>query len=218
MRDALFQVERNGHSSIQSQIRKMLVSAILAGQLPSGDPLPSSRRMAKTLGVSRNTVILAYQGLVDDGYLQSRERSGFFVDDSIRAGLPSDAAALVHQEAGTDAAASTIDWDVRFRVQPSHQINLSKPRDWQSYPYPFIYGQVDQGLFPIAAWRECSRQALGRKGMDTWTSDAYTLDDPLLIEQIRTRLLPRRGIMVEENNILVTLGRKTLSICWPAFL
>ncbi len=206
MRDALFQVERNGHSSIQSQIRKMLVSAILAGQLPSGDPLPSSRRMAKTLGVSRNTVILAYQGLVDDGYLQSRERSGFFVDDSIRAGLPSDAAALVHQEAGTDAAASTIDWDVRFRVQPSHQINLSKPRDWQSYPYPFIYGQVDQGLFPIAAWRECSRQALGRKGMDTWTSDAYTLDDPLLIEQIRTRLLPRRGIMVEENNILVTLG------------
>ena len=204
MRDALFHVEREGLSSIQSQIRKMLVSAILAGQLPSGEPLPSSRRMAKTLKVSRNTVILAYQALVDDGYLLSRERSGFFVNDDIKAGLLPDASTDVLASRGGHS--TTINWDARFRTRPGRQDNLNKPRDWQSYPYPFIYGQVDQGLFPIAAWRECSRQALGRKGMDTWTSDAYTLDDPMLIEQIRTRLLPRRGIMVAENNILVTLG------------
>ncbi len=208
MRDALFQVERDGQSSIQSQIRKMLVSAILNGQLPTGEPLPSSRRMAKNLGVSRNTVILAYQALVDDGYLQSRERSGFYVDDSIREGLPPSPRDLAAHgvDMNGEAAASSIDWNARFRVQPGHQENLNKPRDWQNYPYPFIYGQVDQGLFPIAAWRECSRQALGRKGMDAWTSDAYTLDDPMLIEQIRTRLLPRRGILVGEDNILVTLG------------
>ena len=28
--------------------------------------------------------------------------------------------------------------------------NISKPLDWQSYAYPFIYGQVDHDLFPIA--------------------------------------------------------------------
>jgi len=146
MRDALFQVERDGNSSIQSQIRKMLVSAILAGQLPSGEPLPSSRRMAKTLGVSRNTVILAYQGLVDDGYLLSRERSGFFVDDGIRAGLMPDAPYLTDDAQNQNEQPSAIDWDARFRMHPGRQSNLSKPGDWQSYPYPFIYGQVDQGL------------------------------------------------------------------------
>jgi len=206
MRDALFHVEREGHSSIQSQIRKMLVSAILARQLPSGEPLPSSRRMAKTLGVSRNTVILAYQGLVDDGYLLSRERSGFFINDAIHTGqLPDlpDPSESFENKADSD---SCVDWSARLRMHPGRQNNLDKPSEWQSYPYPFIYGQVDQGLFPIAAWRECSRQALGRKGMDTWTSDAFTLDDPMLVEQIKTRLLPRRGIMVGEENILVTMG------------
>lgn len=206
VRDALFRIERNTGFSIQSQIREMLVSAVLAGQLPVGVPLPSSRRMAKTLGVSRNTVILAYQGLVDDGYLLARERSGFYVNDAIRAGVIPDNMPVSDARSGSETLENAPNWSERFRMRPGKLANLNKPEGWQSYPYPFIYGQVDQGLFPIAAWRECSRQALGRKGMDIWTSDSFAKDDPMLIEQIRTRLLPRRGIMVGEENILITLG------------
>ncbi|MFB0993976.1 MAG: winged helix-turn-helix domain-containing protein, partial [Paracoccaceae bacterium] len=76
MRDAIFHLKRNENISLQAQIRETLVSAILGGQLGGGEPLPSSRRMAVNLGVSRNTVVLAYQDLVDDGYLLARERSG----------------------------------------------------------------------------------------------------------------------------------------------
>lgn len=206
MRDALFRIERNAGTSIQSQIREMLVSAVLAGQLPVGVPLPSSRRMAKMLGVSRNTVILAYQGLVDDGYLLARERSGFFVNDAIRAGIVPDTMPSRDRARADQLSDNTPDWQSRFRVRPGAQTNLTKPDDWLSSPYPFIYGQVDQGLFPIAAWRECSRQALGRKAMDMWTSDSFSRDDPLLVEQIRTRLLLRRGILADENNILITMG------------
>ncbi len=206
MRDALFRIERDAGTSIQGQIREMLVSAVLGGQLPAGVPLPSSRRMAKTLGVSRNTVILAYQGLVDDGYLLARERSGFYVNDSIRTGVIPDHIPAPDTMVPTGPSEFAPNWDSRFRVRPGQQENLTKPEDWRSVPYPFIYGQVDQGLFPIAAWRECSRQALGRKAMDMWTGDSFTRDDPLLVEQIRTRLLPRRGILVNENNILITLG------------
>ena len=86
MRDGIFHLDRRPNISIQGQIREMLVSAILGRQLPAGDPLPSSRKLAKSLGVSRNTVVLAYQGLVDDGYLESRERSGFYVTDDIMEG------------------------------------------------------------------------------------------------------------------------------------
>ena len=63
--------------SLQSQIRQSVVEAILARAILPGDKLPSSRALAKQLKVSRNTVILAYQALVDTGYLQPRERSGY---------------------------------------------------------------------------------------------------------------------------------------------
>ena len=65
--------------SLQSQIRQSVVEAILARAILPGDKLPSSRALAKQLKVSRNTVILAYQALVDTGYLQPRERSGYRV-------------------------------------------------------------------------------------------------------------------------------------------
>jgi len=62
MRDWLVHIRRTEHSSLQAQIREALVSAILDGQLSRDEAIPSTRRMAKRLGVSRNTVVLAYQG------------------------------------------------------------------------------------------------------------------------------------------------------------
>ncbi|MCY4191981.1 MAG: PLP-dependent aminotransferase family protein, partial [Rhodospirillaceae bacterium] len=47
---------------------------------------------------------------------------------------------------------------------------------------------------------------LGRKWLESWTSDAVEHDDPMLVEQIRKRLLPARGILADEDQILVTLG------------
>ena len=69
--------------SLQSQIRQSVVEAILARAILPGDKLPSSRALAKQLKVSRNTVILAYQALVDTGYLQPRERSGYRVSHDV---------------------------------------------------------------------------------------------------------------------------------------
>ncbi|MDA7947484.1 MAG: PLP-dependent aminotransferase family protein [Hyphomicrobiaceae bacterium] len=186
--------------SLQAQIREVLVSAILGGQLPVHDRIPSSRQMARQLGVSRNTVVLAYQGLIDDGYIVARERSGYYVNEEILNGR---AQSPLLDDRGDPSA---LDWERRFRVHPSVQDNIHKPADWQDYPYPFIYGQVDHKLFPIAEWRECNRQALGKQWIDAWTSDLRDRDDPMLVEQIRTRILPRRGIMARDDEILVTLG------------
>ena len=156
--------------------------------------------MARQLGVSRNTVVLAYQGLIDDGYIVARERSGYYVNEEIlngRAEIPA---------LETPSGQMQPDWAARFRVHPTGQENIHKPSNWQDYPYPFIYGQVDHKLFPISEWRECNRQALGKQWIDAWTSDSRDQDDPMLIEQIRTRILPRRGIMASDEEILVTLG------------
>jgi len=39
-----------------------------------------------------------------------------------------------------------------------------------------------------------------------WASDHFIRDDPMLIDEIRTRILPRRGIWVDEDQIMVTVG------------
>ncbi len=201
MRDWLVHIRRNEHASLQTQIREALVSAILDGQLAREEPIPSTRKMAKSLGVSRNTVVLAYQGLLDDGYLKARERSGYYVAEKAL-----DGASTPKQPLKQAASSAGIDWSSRLTMQPADQANVSKPLDWQSYTYPFIYGQVDHTLFPLAEWRDCARQALGKKWLGSWTNDTWAHDDPLLVEQIRRRILPRRGIMANDDEILVTLG------------
>jgi len=201
MRDWLVHIRRGEYASLQAQIRQALVSAILDGALGRDEPVPSTRKMAKVLGVSRNTVVIAYQSLIDDGYLSARERSGYYVSDKALAD------AVPPQPAqAADGESSGRDWNARLKLAPSRQENISKPLDWQSYTYPFIYGQVDHTLFPLAEWRDCTRQALGRRWLGAWTNDTWAHDDPLLVEQIRRRILPRRGIIASDDEILVTLG------------
>ena len=83
MRDFLIALDRNANKSLQAQLREVLVSAILAGHLRPGDKLPSTRHLSQQLGISRNTSVLVYQGLTDDGYLRTSERSGYFVNETV---------------------------------------------------------------------------------------------------------------------------------------
>lgn len=199
MRDALYHLERSKPASLQAQIREILIEAIRVGQLKPGDPVPSTRAMAGRLSVSRNTVTLAYQALVSDGFLASRERSGFYVDPTAIDGM------AVRPERATSSKGG-IDWGPRLAKRPGDQRNLTKPEDWHKHPYPFLYGQVDSEVFPIAEWRDCVRQAMGKRWIDAWTEDRFAADDPLLVEEIARRLLPLRGISAQPDEILITLG------------
>ncbi len=199
----LFDRATPGGRPLQTRIREMMVSGILEGRLPPGDPVPSIRELAHSLGVARNTVLLAYEQLVEEGFLVPRERSGYYVSEDIVAGR---VAAPPLGTAPDASAAAGPDWTGRLGLRPSAQRNIVKPRDWLRYPYPFLYGQFDPTLFPIADWRECCRDALGMLEVRDWACDLVDGDDPLLIEQIRSRALPRRGVFASPAEIIVTLG------------
>jgi len=83
---------------------------------------------------------------------------------------------------------------------------IVKPFDWQRYPYPFLYGQMDMSLFDLAEWRGCSRMALARRDFEEMASDAAAADDPMLVDHIRSHGLPLRGIEAKPEEVLVTLG------------
>ena len=205
MRDFLISLDRTANKSLQAQLREILVSAILAGHLRPGEKLPSTRHLSKQLGISRNTSVLVYQGLTDDGYLRTSERSGYFVNETVlEMGMnmaPSPITGMVHSE-----EAKPVDWESKLLKRPQGQRNIRKVQHWRDLPFPFIYGQPDRTLFPITDWRDCVYKAMGKKWLDEWSQDTLDNDDPMLVEQIRTRILPRRGILVGENQILVTLG------------
>ncbi len=186
--------------NLQAQIRQKLVDAIMLGTFPEGRRLPSSRKLAEQLGVARNTVVLAYQQLVDEGYLISRERSGLYVNEKIRADRVG-----FEGSVRPDSELSPR-WRARFRGKLAPQEEFSCPPNWQQFPYPFIEGQFDPSLYPVREWREASRMALGVREINQWAGETGDVDDPMLIEQIRTHILPRRGIQARPEEILITVG------------
>ncbi len=197
----IFSIDKQSAVSIQEQLRTKLVAAILNGQLMPGTALPSTRKLSGDLAVSRTTVVLVYERLVEDGFLISQDRSGFLVNPDIHPAHSGEAASEDVSRSGAEPV-----WEMRFRKQPGQQRNITKPLNWQEYRFPFVYGQPDPSLFPLPAWRECSRQAMSELAMRDWSSDAIVQDDPYLVQEIRTKLLPKRGIFAAEDEILITSG------------
>ncbi|WP_127108937.1 PLP-dependent aminotransferase family protein [Pararhodobacter zhoushanensis] len=194
-----FLLDPQHSGTLQSRIRQMVAEGILAGRLRPGERMPSSRRLAEHLSVSRITVTLAYADLVADDYLRARGRSGYFVSDS--APQPGDFPQPGAR--GTDA----VDWARALGHRPaSGQLNMGKPRNWREFRYPFVYGQADPELFDHANWRGCMIQALGQRDFARMTDDQFEQDDPGLLEYIARHTLPRRGILARGDEILVTLG------------
>ncbi|TKZ19424.1 PLP-dependent aminotransferase family protein [Shimia litoralis] len=183
--------------TLQSQIQQMIAEGILSGRFRCGERLPSTRKLATHLGISRITVTLAYTELLANDYLMSRGRSGYFVSEN--APVPPD---FSPQQRGED----TIDWSRAIGRRFTGGDTPVKPQNWASFRYPFIYGQADPTLFDHANWRLCALQALGQKDFTALTTDYYDQDDPRLVEFIARNTLPRRGITARPEEILITLG------------
>jgi GntR family transcriptional regulator/MocR family aminotransferase len=195
----LFVLDASGSTNLQQQLMQKLISAIVSGYFAAGSKMPSSRKLAEQLGIARNTVVHAYQQLIDEGYLLSRERSGIYVND-----LQSEQPATPQQN--SVAPTSQYPWDKVLSELGLETSLPPYPHNWQQYPFPFIDGQFDPSLFPVNQWRECSKLSLNVGEIKSWASDSGQHDDQLLTEEIRTKVLPRRGIFANADEILITLG------------
>lgn len=199
MTEPLIYLDPASPLSLQNQIREKLVDLIVSGAVPAGTRLPSTRGLAEQLRVSRNTVVLAYQQLLDERLLITRQRSGIYPNPEI----------LPQRMTGRGASPQgepVIDWPQRLRSSPRSQrvdglLESSRPAGDS-----FLDGSVDPSLYPMSEWREVSRLALASREIREWSARNRDLDDPMLIEQIRSRILPRRGIVAAPEQILITVG------------
>jgi GntR family transcriptional regulator/MocR family aminotransferase len=74
-----WQLDRAGRTPLARQIYMQVRSAVLSGALRPGSRVPSSRAMASKLGVARASVVSAYEHLLAEGYVESRQGSGTFI-------------------------------------------------------------------------------------------------------------------------------------------
>ena len=130
--------------SLQHQLRQKLIDAMHRGVLRPGRRLPSSRSLADRIGVSRNTVSLAYDALIAEGHIVSRARSGIFVASDV----PSVRIASGRRGGGEEGPLVA-----RLPGAPDDR-GFRCPGNWSQYPFPFIDGCVDSSLMPNAEWRE----------------------------------------------------------------
>ncbi len=192
-----FFLHPDAQGTLQQQIQQMVAQGILSGRFQHGEKLPSTRKLAGHLGISRITVTIAYTELLANDYLVSKGRSGYFVSKN------APAPPRFHP---STAEKDVVDWSRAIGQKFSGGATPSKPQDWAKYRFPFIYGQADPTLFDHANWRLCALQALGQRDFTSLTTDYYDQDDPQLIEFIARHTLPRRGISARPEQILITLG------------
>jgi GntR family transcriptional regulator / MocR family aminotransferase len=192
-----FFLNPDAQGTLQAQIQQMIAEGILSGRFHTGEKLPSSRKLAAHLRISRITVTLAYTELLANDYLTSRGRSGYYVSEN---------APVPPVYAPAPRTSDAVDWDSAISQRFTGGDTPEKPQDWSKYRYPFVYGQADPTLFDHANWRLCALRALGQKDFSALTTDYYDQDDPLLIEFIARHTLPRRGITARPEEILITLG------------
>lgn len=137
----LQRLERRGATPLSRQIYDLLRDLILAGDLPAGTKLPATRALAVDTGLSRNTVLHAYDQLLAEGYLVSAFGSGTFVSDTVPA--------TPEPPAPPEVEAAAQHFALSRRGTKLVREASASDRQWGA----FVAGVPDVSLFPRAVWQ-----------------------------------------------------------------
>jgi len=146
---------------------------IMQGAWPPGMRIPSSRRLADDLGISRNTASLALDQLLADGWIETRSRAGTYVSSDIT---------LLGQLGS-----------MRGGPQPS-------PGGRPPVPFEMAYGAVD--AFPFDRWAKLQSRVWSKFVPDL-LYEGDLAGDPALRETIAQLVAPMRGITISANDVVI---------------
>lgn len=72
-------VEKDSKNRLYISLYSVLKKAILASELANGTYLPASRKLSESLGISRSTVLKAYELLTFEGFIEAKVGSGHLI-------------------------------------------------------------------------------------------------------------------------------------------
>lgn len=172
--------ERDGQP-LYVQIYRQIKEMIAAGQLRPGERLPSTRALAATLAVGRNTVENAYAQLVVEGYVSSRQGSGYEVQPLVELGPCPPPAPAERREAPPPPLGE------RVRID-------------------FQYGQLDPRDFPLGLWRRWTAQALDELRPEELVGYSSGKGAYGLRREVARYLRRSRGVVCAPEQVLICAG------------
>jgi GntR family transcriptional regulator/MocR family aminotransferase len=198
---ALLPLARDSALPLQVQLRAAIVRAIVDRRLMPQARLPSTRVLAQTLELARNTVNAVYTSLVTDGWLLAPTRQGHRVNPDARAPAPS-------HGVRDGARGSRIDWSAKLAGRSTGLGGAPSKAPSPATRYAFVTGQVDVGRPPPKVWHDLLHQSIDLPANLGPVASDGDRDHPELLEQVARHVLPRRGIHASPDRILITLGEQ----------
>jgi len=191
------------HVRIQRAVRQL----ILDGALDASRPLPASRTLAGSLGVSRDTVEAAYGQLHAEGFIERRVGSGSFVADGARR----------LGGRGTTRRTAPGTQSLRLSRRGAAMYRNGGVRDFIA-PRPFVPGVPETRNFPLSTWERLQRQVLKE-----WGSAALLHSPPQGMAALREAIadyvnLERGAHASPERVLVVTSSQQALSLCASVLL
>lgn len=184
--------------SRQRLLHACLRAAIRNGTLGAGTRLLATRQLSSDLGVSRNTVLYAYEQLATEGYVQP-DRRGTRVADLARP-LRRATPAIEEQQPRLSRRAQT-----------------SEPLPEAHLMGAFVPGVPALADFPLAAWRRLMDKAW-RSMSTVQLNYGGPAGQPQLREAITQHLRASRGVVCEARQVFITDGtQSSLDLCAHAF-
>jgi len=179
----------DGNGVLYAQLARALKRAILHGQLKAGAALPATRVLAAELGLSRNTVLTAYEMLCAEQLAVARVGSGTFVATS---------ALLVDRPSIKSQVSAQTRYAARMRGLPA----LTLRRFAHRLRYDLHYGEplVDPPL--VTAWRRELSQAVSARDWGYPPSIGLRV----LRQAISEYLARRRGVVCDADDVVVVNG------------
>jgi len=191
-------IDSNSQISLQDQLYKQIQQLILGGQLLPGASLPATRELCRQLEVSRNTVILAYERLIAEGYLETKPASGTFVSTDLpEESMLLEARHLDYQRSITNLRRSPVVFQ-----GTAHQVYDSQR---QKLLIDFKLGRPEPDSFPVNNWRQLlvKELSLARENLTEY-------GDPMGLHRLRKAIAehlgPARGITASPDQVMVVAG------------
>ena len=187
-------LQRDGEPMFR-QIYAGLRDAVLTGKLASGERLPSSRELADQLHVSRTVVLLAYDQLLAEGYVNGRRGAGTYVAPDLK---------LKPTPAREQTARFHLSTFGRRAAESVVLVEYPKRRK-RNVRYDFAYGRSNLELFPFEAWR----RILLRNARSSPVPDhdyISTAGLPDLQEAIAAHLKRSRAVVCEPSQVIIVNG------------
>ncbi len=175
-------LHKDSKEPVYMQLYHYFKTDILSGKIEAGTKLPSIRYLASVLNISKNTVIDAYQQLWTEGYVESKEKSGYRV-----VALPS----------------------YEYMKTQKKTVETESPVEHASYSLDFHYGDIDGPNFPINAWKKTMKSVMEDNSYN-WMKYGHKQGELTLREELVGYLYRSRGIQTTANNLVITAGTEHL--------